>query len=257
LRDNVSVCITAGNEEKNIRRCLQSAEWADEIVVVDSFSTDRTAEICREFTELVFRHRWLGYVRQKTLVRDLATGPWVLLLDADEEISPDLREEILEVLESSSAGRTSGYSFPRLTRYQGRWITHGDWYPDTKLRLFRKEAGRCTGEDPHDRVETEGPVVRLQSPLYHYTYDDIKHQVDTLNRFSSIAADSLRDRGASFRLTDLCLRPIWRFVRCYIVKRGFLDGLRGLVIAVNSAFGSFVKYAKLWEAHRNDPGVSP
>jgi len=251
MREKVSVCIAAGNEERNIRRCLQSVTWADEIVVVDSLSDDRTLEIAREFTDKVHSQEWLGYVRQKSLAIDLTAGPWVLLVDADEEVSTALRDEILAELESDPPGLASGYEFPRLARYQGRWIRHGDWYPQRKLRLFRKDKGRCVGLDPHDRIEVDGPVKRLRSPLHHYSHRDLGGQIDTLNKFSTISAGEHAKNGRSFCWFDLLVRPPWRFFRSYILRLGFLAGIRGLLIAKISAFEVFAKYAKLWELDRH------
>jgi len=248
MPEKISACITAGNEEKNIRRCLESVRWADEIVVVDSFSTDRTVEICREYTPLVYQHKWLGYIGQKNLIKDMAAGPWILFIDADEEISPSLRDEILAEFRTDASRGVDGYEFPRLVRYLGRWITHGDWYPDLKLRLFRKEHGTCSGQEPHDRITVQGHVKRLDSPMHHYTYDGISDQLTTVNRFSTISAEGQHEDGRPFRLWDILLRPPARFLRGYVLRRGFLDGVPGLIIAVVSAFGVFAKYAKLWEA---------
>ncbi len=250
MRDKISVCITTGNEEHNIRRCLESVKWADEIVVADSFSDDNTVNICREYTDLVYRHRWLGYIGQKNLTKDLASGSWILFIDADEEISDKLRDEILNEFNSGRCNELAGYYFPRMVHYLGRWITHGDWYPDLKLRLFRKEKGTCAGREPHDRITVDGPTKRLQGHMYHYTYEDIAEQVATLNRFSTITATGWSADGKKFRLIDILFRPKFKFFRSYILKRGFMDGFPGFVIAVNSAFGVFAKYAKLWEANR-------
>ncbi len=246
-REAISACITAGNEEHNIRRCLKSAMWANEVVVVDSFSTDRTVAICREYTDRVYQHKWLGYIGQKNLIKDLAKGPWILFLDADEEISPALRAEIDAEFESGAASRYAGYEFPRMVRYLGRWITHGDWYPDVKLRLFRKDRGTCGGKEPHDRTLVQGRVKRLRGPLYHYTYTDISNQMSTLNRFSTISAEGKYEDRERFLLIKLIFNPLFRFIRCYVLRRGFLDGLPGLIIATNTAYGVFAKYAKLWE----------
>lgn len=252
MTEKISVCITAGNEERNIRRCLESAKWADEIVVVDSFSTDRTAEICREYTERVYQHEWMGYIGQKNLIKDLANGPWILFLDADEEIAPGLRDEIKHEFESDNAINFAAYEFPRLVRYLGRWITHGDWYPDIKLRLFRKDKGKCGGQEPHDRTTVDGPVKRLKNPLYHYTYTDISNQMSTLNRFTSISAAGKHKSGRLFRMSDLLFRPAFRFFRCYILKMGFMDGIPGLIIATFTSFAVFAKYAKLWEIRNQE-----
>ena len=246
----LSVCIIAGNEEVNIRRCLESATWADEIVVVDSFSRDRTPEIAREYTDRVFQHRWMGYIGQKAIARNLARGEWILFVDADEAVSPALREQILSTLRRGVPEPVAGFDFPRQVWFLNRWIRHGDWYPDAKLRLFRKGRGRCSGIEPHERIEAEGEVRHLSAPLFHYTYENIADQIDTINRFSSIGASSAATRHIPSRLAILwgmLLHPPFRFFRCYFLRRGFMDGIAGLVIARAIAFGTFVKYAKLWE----------
>lgn len=257
MAEAISACITAGNEEKNIRRCLESVKWADEIVVVDSFSRDRTVEICREYTERVYQHEWMGYIGQKNLIKDLARGPWILFIDADEEISTELRDEILADFRTGASVRYAGYAFPRMVRYLGRWIRHGDWYPDIKLRLFRKDRGTCSGREPHDRTTVEGPVRILRGHMHHYTYESIADQIATLNRFTSITADGWSDDGRRFGLTSLLFRPAARFLRGYALKGGFLDGVPGLVIAVTVAFGVFVKYAKFWETKLRPTPTAP
>jgi glycosyltransferase involved in cell wall biosynthesis len=249
MREKISACITAGNESMKIRRCLESVRWCDEIVVVDSFSTDNTAEICREYTDRVYQHEWLGYIGSKNLIRGMATHPWLLYLDADEEISPDLRDEILREFGTGS-GAIVGYRFPRLVHYLGRWIHHGEWYPDYKLRLFRKDAGSSSGEEPHDRVIVNGAVKTLRSPVYHYTYDDMHDQIETINRYTTITAREKFRKGERFRYVDYFVRPQWRFFKSYFLKMGLLDGLPGLFIARISSFGVRMKYAKLWELER-------
>ena len=249
MRDKISACVIAFNEERKIRRCLQSLTWCDEIIVVDSFSTDRTLEICREFTDHVYQHEWLGYVGQRNLVREMSNYPWILFLDSDEEVSPALRDEILAEFEQGTNDYV-GYEFPRLVYYLGRWIRHGEWYPDVKLRLFKKEFGRTEGQEPHDRVSVNGAVKRLKNPVWHYTYDDITDHVNTLNRFSSIGAQQKFVHESPFRWTDLFFRPMFRFIKGFILRRGFLDGSHGFVIALMSAYGAYLKYAKLWEMYR-------
>lgn len=261
MKDGIAACIMTYNEEANIHRCLSSVTWCDEIVVVDSFSTDRTAEICREFTERVYQHEWLGYIGQRNLIREMASCPWVLFLDADEEISPQLRDAILREFRNPDS-KVAGYEFPRLVFYLGRWIRHGAWYPDLKLRLFRKDRGESGGVEPHDTVLLDGPVKRISLPIWHYTYRDITDHINTMNRFSTISARSMRDGGRKFRWWDFMFRPIWRFVKGYIMRRGYLDGWRGLIIAIINAFGVATKYAKLWELEREspsdpDPGSNP
>lgn len=244
--EKISACIITHNEETKIRRCLESVSWCDEIVVVDSFSDDRTVAICREYTERIYQHEWLGYIGQRNLIRELAQHPWVLFLDADEEVSPGLREEIQERfrLESHDA---VGYQFPRKVFYLGRWIEHGEWYPDIKLRLFRKELGRSTGLEPHDQVVVDGPVRTLRNPLWHYTYDDMWDHLNTMNRFSGISAKAKYKQGVRFRWIDFFFRPVWRFFKGLMLKGGWLDGRRGILIASISAFGVAMKYAKVWE----------
>jgi len=250
MREKISACITAGNEELNIRRCLNSLTWCDEIVVVDSFSEDRTVEICKEYTDRVYQHKWLGYIGQKNLIRGMATHPWCLFLDADEEISPQLREEILTEL-ADTERHFVGYEFPRQVCYLGRWIMHGEWYPDIKLRLFRKDHGHSSGVEPHDQVVVDGPVKTLQGPVFHYTYRDIQDHINTMNRFSSITAMEKFKNGKRARLSDIVFRPCWRFIKAYFLNLGLLDGRRGFLIAVVSTFAVVIKYAKLWELSRD------
>lgn len=245
-RDKISACVIVFNEEAKIRRCLQSLTWCDEIIVMDSFSTDRTVEIAREYTPHVYQHVWLGYVGQRNLIREKASYPWILYLDSDEEVSPGLRDEILSEFAVPDR-KHLGYEFPRIVYFLGRWIKHGEWYPDVKLRLFHKEYGRTEGEEPHDRVYVRGPVKRLRNPIYHYTYDDLRDQNETLNRFSTITAQQKFVKESSFKRSDLLFRPFFRFFKGYFMRLGFLDGMPGLIIAMTNGYGAFLKYAKLWE----------
>jgi len=246
MKEQISACVLTFNEERKIRRCLQSLTWCDEIVVLDSFSTDNTVAICREFTNRVYQHEWLGYVGQRNLLRGMAQSPWILFIDSDEEVSPELRREIEAEFEKG-AGSYVGYEFPRQVYYLGQWIRHGEWYPDLKLRLFKKDLGRTEGEEPHDKVVVNGPVRRLRSPLWHFTYDDIRDHLNTINRFSCITARQRQLGGKEFRWVDLVFRPVLRFFKSYILRGGFRDGSRGFVIAVLCSFGVFAKYAKQWE----------
>lgn len=248
----ISACVTAGNEEDKIAACLASLAWCDEVVVVDSFSQDKTFEISKQYTPHVFQHPWEGYIAQKNYIRSLARFPWILFVDADEVVSDALRAEIEGEFERDP-GDIAGFRFPRMVYYLGKWIRHGEWYPDIKLRLFRKDRGHSEGQEPHDRVVVDGRVKTLASPLYHYTYDNLTDHIHTLNRFSSISAKEKFAQGLKFRWRDLFFRPPFRFFKSYVARRGFLDGPQGFIIALMTAFAVFVKYAKLmelWIQHR-------
>ena len=253
MRAKISACVLTFNEERKIERCLRSIAWCDEIVIMDSFSTDQTMALCRKFTDRVYQHEWLGYVGQRNLIREMATHPWILFLDSDEEVSPVLRDEILAEF-AEDTGDYVGYEFPRQVYFLGKWIRHGEWYPDIKLRLFKKAYGRTEGQEPHDRVVVKGPIKRLKNPLWHYTYDDIRDYLDTVNRFSSITAQQRFAEEARFRWADVAIRPALRFLKGYVLKAGFLDGAHGFLVAAVNSFGVFAKYSKLWERWlRNDP----
>lgn len=250
----VSVCIVAYNEEKNIRDCLESVKWADEIIVVDSLSHDKTVEICRNYTDRIYQRPWPGHIEQKNYALDLANHEWILAIDADERLSPSLIEEVTGELKFSG-DTINGYYFPRHSYYLGRWINHGGWYPDYKLRLFKRNKGRWGGKNPHDRIIlSEGSTRYLKEDLWHYVYRDISHQLKTVDSFSRITADIMEKEGNPFPLTQLVFRPPIKFIETYIIKRGWLDGLPGFIISIISSFYVFLKYAKLWEAkqRKND-----
>jgi glycosyltransferase involved in cell wall biosynthesis len=245
----VSACVICFNEERNIARCLSSLGWVDELIVVDSGSTDRTVEIARSFTDLVCHRDWTGYADQKNFAMSAAHGEWVLSVDADEEVPGELRLEIGRVLASGT--RDAGFRIPRRSFYQGRWINHSGFYPDRQLRLFRRGCARWVGLRVHERVEVDGPVGRLRNDLLHYPYNGvISGQLKTVDAFSTLLARDLRDRGVKFRLRLLVLRPIFKFLEVYVLKRGFLDGMAGLIIAGTSAFAMFVRYVKLREMEK-------
>jgi glycosyltransferase involved in cell wall biosynthesis len=245
-RPPISACIITYNEEKNIEDCLESISWVDEIIVVDSMSSDRTVALCRKYTDKVFKQEWLGHVKQKNHALQFAQNEWVLCIDADERVSPELRTEIEERLLRENQA-VDGYFFPRHSFYLGRWINHGGWYPDYKLRLFKKSKGRWGGKDPHDRVVLDGVSAGLKSDLLHYVYRNLSHQLQTVDNFSSITARGLLAEGERFSLSRLVFRPTIKFVGTYVLKRGFMDGLPGFIISVASSFYVFLRNAKLWE----------
>ena len=244
----VSACVITYNEEANIERCLRSVDWADEIVVVDAFSEDGTVEIARQYTDRVFQHAWLGHIQQKNVALGVARCDWVFALDADEEVSEALRERILEAI---GRGECEGYFVRRRVFYLGQWIDHCGWYPEYKLRLFRRERGRWGGMNPHDRVILEGRTGVLKGDLYHYPYKDVSDHWETMGRYATTAAEEMVRRGRRFRWWDLLVRPPARFGKMYVLKRGFLDGGVGLVVSLLGAVSVVLKYARLWELWRN------
>ncbi len=254
----LSVCILACNEEAELERCIRAVNWADEIVVVvDDKSLDGSEAVARRLASRVERRRYAGDVDQKRYATSLAKHDWVLIVDPDEVVSDELATSIRGVLEERGqvlAGREApvAYLLNRATYHLGRWIRHGDFYPDWKLRLFCKSRARFVGRDPHGRVEVEGPTRRLEGELFHYSYRDLADQVERIQFFSDQAARGLARDGARFRVRDLVLRPPARFLRCYVLRAGFLDGMPGFIIAVASSFYVFLKYAKLW-AYRSLP----
>jgi glycosyltransferase involved in cell wall biosynthesis len=250
----LSVCIITCNEASNIRDCLASVAWADEIVVVDGGSTDETVRICREFTDRVFELDWPGHVAQKNRAVDRAANDWVLSIDADERVSTRLRAEIEAVMRGEPAH--AGYTMPRLTWYCGRWMRHGTWYPDRKLRLFSRAAGRFSGLDPHDRVEVRGSVGRLASDLLHYSYRDVAHHLEVTNRYTTIMAGLKAEAGVCCPLLRMIAHPPFTFLKGYVLRLGFLDGTPGLVAAVLGSVYEFLKYAKVWEAQRAAGGAA-
>jgi glycosyltransferase involved in cell wall biosynthesis len=249
----LSVCIITFNEERNVRDCLESVKWADEIVVVDSGSTDATVAICREYGTRVLVSDWAGHVAQKNKAVDSATHEWVFCIDADERVSARLRSEIAAVL--SSDPDHAGYTVPRLTWYGNRWIQHGSWYPDRKLRLFARGRGRFTGTDPHDRVQVQGSVGRLNGDLLHYSYRGISHHLEQMNRYTTRMAALKAEAGVRWPLARMVVRPVGKFLKMYVLRQGFRDGVPGLIVAVLGSVYEFLKYAKLWELSRRSTGA--
>ena len=247
----LSVTIITLNEEANIRRTLESVRWAEEIIVLDSGSSDRTVSICREFTDKVFHKDWLGFGKQKNAAIDKATGDWVLSLDADEPIEKELAEEICTIIDSPDAN--DGYWVPRKTYFLGKWIRHGGWYPDYNLRLFRKGKGRFDERIVHEALRLEGSLGRTRNAILHYAYPDLESYLSTINKYSSLAADVMAEKGISpFRMSwfNIVFRPVFTFLFKYFVRLGFLDGKHGLILNLFHAYYVFAKYAKAWEYAR-------
>ena len=241
----VSVIVVCFNEEENIRACLESVAWCDEIVVVDARSTDRTAEIVREFTDRVFIRDWPGYREQKQFALEQARFEWVLNVDADERVSPELRAEIQRELAHGAAG-IDGFYLPRLVHYLGRWWYRAGWYPDYRLRLFRRAKARWGGINPHEKVLLEGNARRLSGSLLHFTYADVSQHLMTVNRLTDISSVEALKRNRVDR-GRLLLRPAWRFFRSLVLDRGILEGWAGYFVSATAAFYVFLKYAKALE----------
>lgn len=248
MRSRLSAVIVTWNEEERLRACLESVTWAHDIIVIDAESQDKTVEIAREFTDQVIVRPWAGFAQQKNFAIAQARGDWILSIDADEEVSPELREEITQIL----AGNPShhGYFVPRRNMFWGQWIRHGRLYPDWQLRLFRRGRGQFIERSVHESVRVEGRVGRLQSALLHRSYRDIAEFLDRANRYSSLAADEWVRAGRRISLAGLVLRPAGRFFSMYVVHGGFLDGWRGFLLALLYAYYVFVRSAKVWERLR-------
>ncbi len=245
----LSATVICKDEAEKIRGCLESVRFCDEVVVVDSGSTDGTVAIARELADRVVERDWPGYVAQQNFARGAARGQWVLSIDADERVTPELAREIQALLRSGEPG-VDGFRITRHVHYLGRWIDHSGWYPEPRVRLFRREKGRWEGVDPHYDVRVDGALGDLEGEIVHYTYDDLADHVRTLNRFSSILAREHRARGRRFSWLALLGRPPLEFLKKYVLKKGYRDGAPGFYVATLSAFYVFLKFAKLWEAER-------
>ena len=244
----LSISIISLNEEVNLRRCLESAaDLAQEIIVVDSGSKDGTLEIAGQYGAHVHHQDWLGHRDQKNVALNLCTQPWVLALDCDEELSPELKASILQFFEDNGPATHDGAIMARKVWFLGRWITHGDWYPDRKLRLFKREGAIWGGSPEHDRVELPGPTMILDGDLHHYSFKDIRHYVSKIVTFSDVFLERQRSDGREWSVVDCVFRPWWRFFRAYVLRRGFLDGFPGFWIAIATAFFAFVRYSRRYE----------
>jgi glycosyltransferase involved in cell wall biosynthesis len=244
----LSVVIVTKNEEERIRACLEAVAWADELIVVDAESEDKTASIARELTDHVIVRPWPGYAAQKNHGLEAARGAWILSLDADEIISPALRAEIEHVV--AVDGPADGYAVPRRNIVWGRWVRHGGLYPDWQVRLFRRGRGRFSERAVHESVQVDGDVRRLAGHLEHRSYRDVSDFLARADRYSTLAAEDLVRQGRRVHLRDLVLRPLGRFVGMYVLERGFLDGRRGFLLAALYAYYVLIRSAKVWERTR-------
>ena len=241
---SLSVIIIAKNAEPTIRRCIESVAWADEIVVAEHGSVDRTAELCRELGAKVYRTPdWPGFGPQKNRALDRAMSEWVLSLDADEHVPGELRAEIQEA--TASPGQAVAFEVPRLSSYCGRTLRHGGWWPDRVVRLFRRGHARFSDARVHERLQVEGAIGRLKSHLMHESFRDPAQVLEKINLYSSEGARMLADRGRRAGIGTALVHGFWAFIRIYFLKRGFLDGREGIANAISTAEASYYRYLKL------------
>ncbi|GHA69635.1 glycosyltransferase family 2 protein [Pontibacter akesuensis] len=253
----LSVTIITFNEEQNIGRCLKSVEGiADEVIVVDSLSIDRTKEICLAHGVKFIENPFKGMIDQKSFALEQATHKHVLALDADESLTEELRQSVLAAKRNWAA---DGYLLNRLTNYRGEWIRHSGWYPDRKLRLFDKTKAAWGGQNPHDRViPVEGAKIKkLKGDMLHYFSYNVKEHLDQINRYTEVFKEEMVKKGKKTSLLAILVKPPFRFFRTYFIKLGFLDGFNGFFIAVLSGFTVFLKYAKLYLAYKDTPSDRP
>lgn len=238
----ISATIITFNEERNIARAIESLRCCDEIVVVDSGSVDRTVELAEKHGARVVEEPWRGYAAQKNFAIEQATHDWILSLDADESLSEDLDGEILQLKKAGPAA--DAYTMPRLAQYLGRWILHSGWYPDRKVRLFRRGTAKWFGEFVHESVHVQGRVGHLKGNLLHFTCSSLSEHLKTMDAYTTLAAQQMVSQGRVVGLPRILFDPLWTFVETYLLKRGFLDGFEGVAIAYMAALYNFMKYAK-------------
>ena len=244
----LTVTVITRNEASNIAAALESVSWADEIIVVDSHSTDDTVAIARRRATRVEVREWPGYSAQKNLAAELAAHDWILSLDADERVTPSLAAEIRHLL--ATAPSSNGYRIPRVAWYLGRWIRSTDWYPDHQLRLYNRTTGRWSERRVHESVAVDGPVGILEHELQHYPYRNISHHLQTIDRYTTLAAEDWAAAGRRANAWRTFFQPRFAFLRNYVLKGGFRDGSAGLIVSLLNSYYVFLKFAKLWELER-------
>ena len=245
----LSVIIITKNEEKNIRTCLDSIAWVDEIIVLDSGSTDATVAICKEYSDKVYETDWIGFGHQKNRALKYASGDWILSLDADEWITPELKAEILMIIQNP--GSYAAFEIPRLSSYCGQYMRHSGWWPDHVTRLCRSGMARFSEQIVHERMIVDGSVGRLSNHIMHSSFKNLEHVLTKLNRYSTDNADLLLAERKKSSLLKAILHGLWSFIHTYIVRAGFLDGRMGFILAVSNAEGTYYKYLKLMMLSRN------
>jgi len=242
MQMKISAAIITYNEERNIARAIESLRCCDEIVVIDSGSTDRTVELALNHGARIVETYWRGYAAQKNFASEACENEWVLSIDADEALSESLEGEIWHLKKSGPT--CDSYTMPRLAQYLGRWILHSGWYPDRKVRLFHRKKAKWVGDYVHESVEVQGTIGHLETNLLHYTCDSLSEHLRTMDRYTTLAAEQLVDQKTPIGWRKTALDPAWTFFKTYILQRGFLDGPEGLAIAYMAAIYTFLKYAK-------------
>ena len=245
----ISACIISFNEEKKIEDCLKSLEKiADEIIIVDSLSTDNTVTIAKKYTDKIFHQKFLGHIEQKNLAVEKAGNDWILSLDCDERLSEELQQSILKI--KDELDHADAYRMPRKTFYIYRWLNHC-WYPDLKTRLFNRNTSHWGGTNPHDHIITQGNnTVRLKGDIYHYSFDSISDHLKTIDSFTEIGADELVRKNNPVTILSPLTHASWTFLKLYVIKRGFLDGFAGLIVSVLSYMHVFIKYSKAYVKYK-------
>ena len=247
----ITATVITFNEEHNIGAALESLSWADEIIVVDCESTDRTVETARRFTDRVFVRSWPGYSAQKNFAAEQATNDWIFSLDADERISPELTQSVISLKARSEPG-AAGFEMARRTFYLGRWINHSGWWPDRKIRLYDRRKAQWRGDFVHESLSVNGRIDRLEGNLLHFTVRNASEHHQRMDRYTTLAAEELLARGKRASTGSLVVAPAVVFLRSYVFKLGFLDGIPGLAIARFAAHYEFLKNLKLWELGRDE-----
>ncbi len=242
---DISVIIITKNESHNIEECLRSVAYCSDIIVVDADSIDDTVAKAKIFTDKVFVRKWDGFAAAKQFAVQQTAFSWILWLDADERVTPELAEEILRIIPAQPD--VAAFTVARRAYFLGKWIRHSGWYPGRVARLFHKERAAFNNAKVHEGLEIKGKTAELKHDLLHYTDPNIYHYFSKLNRYTTLASEELEKKGKIFKLTDIIIRPGWQFVRMYLLRRGFLDGVQGLLLALFSSAYVFTKYAKLWE----------
>jgi glycosyltransferase involved in cell wall biosynthesis len=241
----LSAVLITRNEAANIERALASVAWADELIVVDSHSTDDTAAIARRFTGRVTARDFTGYADQKNHGASIAAHDWILSIDADERVTDPLRQEIQRVM--SREPEASAFRVRRVSHYLGRWIRSTDWYPDYQVRLYDRRRARWQARRVHESVAADGPIATLRSELEHYPYRDVSHHLATIDRYTTLAARDLHEQGRRAGWMDLALHPPLAFLRNYVLRAGVRDGLPGLLVSGLNSYYVYLKFVKLWE----------